>query len=165
MLHASLEDNGDILIPPVPVTEVMSSKVISCSPSNSLAEVAATMITCRIGCMPVTQEGKLVGIVTTSDLLDKICEQDELMGYRVMPLDYGVRSHTATETTRMDIGSSVPEQVDNWGARVYADGYNADENDPSSFDAERYVQKRLEEDGPGWEEDEYLREDENVQWT
>jgi hypothetical protein len=104
--------------------------------------------------------------VTTSDLLDKICEQDELMGYRVMPLDFGVRSHTATETTRATIPGSSPSASEEWGERVYADGYRAGENDPASFDAERYVQKRLDEDSPGWEEDEEsFREDENVHWT
>jgi hypothetical protein len=100
-------------------------------------------------------------------LLDKICEQDELMGYRVMPLDYGVRSHTAAETTDRSFGGSSSEKSVDWGASAYADGYRADENDPASFDAERYVQKRLDEDSPGWEaedEDEF-REDENVQWT
>jgi hypothetical protein len=97
-----------------------------------------------------------VGIVSTTDLLDKICEQDELMGYRVMPLDYGVRSHAATEAT--------PESSRDWGARVYADGWIPD-SDPASLDAERFVQKRLDEEGHSWEEDDDFREDENVHWT
>jgi hypothetical protein len=103
--------------------------------------------------------------VTTSDLLDKICEQDELMGYRVMPLDYGVRSHTAAETTRMSSRESASEDSDEWGARMYADGWQPDENDLASFDAERHVQKRLDEERLDWEEDDEFREDESLRWT
>jgi hypothetical protein len=87
------------------------------------------------------------------------------MGYRVMPLDYGVRSHTAAETTRMSFDGSGSEGDDAWGARMYADGYVPDENDLASFDAERHVQKRLDEDRPDWEDEDEYREDEPVQWT
>jgi hypothetical protein len=87
------------------------------------------------------------------------------MGYRVMPLDYGVRSHAAaaTPTPETSGGSSR-----DWGggSRVYADGWNPENNDPMSFDAERYVQKRLEEESSGWEDmDDEFRSDENVHWT
>lgn len=70
------------------VTSVMSGDVITCTPSCRVASVAATMITCKIACVPVVSIQTLVGIVTTSDLLDLLCRFDEFDGHQVMPLNY-----------------------------------------------------------------------------
>jgi hypothetical protein len=121
------------------------------------------MITCKIGCVPVLQDGKLVGIVSTSDLLDKMCEQDELMGYRVMPLDHGVRSHATIQATR----SGATRNGAFWGGAVYADGWREepDEN-RAALDVERTLRHELDDEfGASDEEDENFREDESVHWT
>ena len=42
------------------------------SPDDDLGEVAARMLSYRIGCLPVVVGGKLVGMVTRGDLLGRI---------------------------------------------------------------------------------------------
>ena len=70
------------------VAEVMSGDVVSCSPSSYVATVAATMLACKIACMPVLKKHSMVGIITSSDLLDSICMDAEEFGQTVIPTDF-----------------------------------------------------------------------------
>ena len=54
------------------VGEVMSSPALTTSPYAPLADAAAMMAVHKLGCLPVEDEGKLVGILTTTDLLSKV---------------------------------------------------------------------------------------------
>jgi acetoin utilization protein AcuB len=54
------------------VTELMSKPVVTVDESATVREAARRLRGRTIGCLPVTQEGRLVGIVTTADLLDLI---------------------------------------------------------------------------------------------
>jgi len=49
---------------------VMSSPVLSLSPTAEVSEAARMMRDRKIGCVPVVHEGDLVGIVTITDLLN-----------------------------------------------------------------------------------------------
>jgi CBS domain-containing protein len=51
------------------VGAAMSAPPIVATPDESLAEAAARMIASRIGCLPVVLRGRLVGMLTTTDLL------------------------------------------------------------------------------------------------
>lgn len=50
------------------VADVMSKQVISIEQTASIAEVAAIMLEKKISGVPVTDNGKLVGMITESDL-------------------------------------------------------------------------------------------------
>jgi acetoin utilization protein AcuB len=52
-----------------PVGKVMTRNPISTSPDASLAEAVDLLYVNRLGCLPVLQDGKLVGIITVSDML------------------------------------------------------------------------------------------------
>lgn len=52
------------------VEEVMTFNVISISPEASLREAAQRLRKQRFGAIPVIDHGKLVGIITRSDILD-----------------------------------------------------------------------------------------------
>lgn len=52
-----------------PVTEAMSRGVVTIEPSATLRKAAGVMRGRAVGCLPVLDKGRLVGIVTTSDLL------------------------------------------------------------------------------------------------
>jgi acetoin utilization protein AcuB len=54
------------------VSEVMSSDVTPVDSSAPLRSAAALMIGRTTGCLPVVADGKLAGIVTTTDLLRQI---------------------------------------------------------------------------------------------
>jgi CBS domain-containing protein len=51
------------------VKDVMTNQVIHTEPDASLAEAARTMLERKIGCLPVLEGGRLVGILTESDFV------------------------------------------------------------------------------------------------
>jgi len=60
------------------VGDVMTARVVSASPEMTLRQAANRLRGRSIGCLPVMDEERLVGIVTTTDLL-------ELLGRGVAP--------------------------------------------------------------------------------
>src|SRR3989304_4642615 len=51
------------------VNAVMSEKPITVSPETMLEDAAEIMLKNQIGCLPVLHQGQLVGIITTSDVM------------------------------------------------------------------------------------------------
>ena len=54
------------------VGEVMTKEVVTAHPLDPVEEAARVMRTQKIGCLPVLEDGVLVGIVTGIDLLDAL---------------------------------------------------------------------------------------------
>jgi len=54
------------------VEQIMTHEVVSISPHATLREAALRLRQSRLGALPVMDEGKLVGIITRSDLLDAV---------------------------------------------------------------------------------------------
>ena len=54
----------------VKISEVMSASPISIDVDRSIQEAARTMARQKIGCLPVLEAGKLIGIVTETDVLE-----------------------------------------------------------------------------------------------
>lgn len=53
----------------VVVKEVMTDEVETIDPGADIKEAARRMLEHKVGCLPVVQDGKLVGLVTETDLL------------------------------------------------------------------------------------------------
>ena len=53
----------------IPVKAVMTPRVFTIAPSVSLRSAVRIMIDKRIGCLPVVEDGKLVGLLSESDCL------------------------------------------------------------------------------------------------
>ncbi|MFQ5842873.1 MAG: CBS domain-containing protein [Thermodesulfobacteriota bacterium] len=53
----------------VAVKEVMVDKVITISPEASVEEAGKVMLEKKIGCLPVVEEGNLIGLITETDVL------------------------------------------------------------------------------------------------
>lgn len=51
------------------VRDVMSAPVVTIGPDASVQEAARAMAEKKIGCLPVVEEGRLVGILTETDIL------------------------------------------------------------------------------------------------
>jgi CBS domain-containing protein len=51
------------------VRDVMSAPVVTASPATGVKEAARTMVDKKIGCLPVMENDRLVGLVTESDIL------------------------------------------------------------------------------------------------
>lgn len=57
--------------------EVMHVPAETISAADPIARAAWWMATCKIGCLPVVEEGRLVGILTSTDLLRHYAEEGE----------------------------------------------------------------------------------------
>jgi CBS domain-containing protein len=51
------------------VKEVMTTDVVTTTPQTSIAEAARLMLERKIGCLPVVDGGRLVGMLTESDFV------------------------------------------------------------------------------------------------
>jgi CBS domain-containing protein len=60
----------------IAVKEVMNEPVIVIAPYASVQEAARIMIEKKIGCLPVLEGRKLVGIVTETDMLKLVAEME-----------------------------------------------------------------------------------------
>jgi acetoin utilization protein AcuB len=57
-----------------PVESIMKKDVITAHPLDFVEEIAAVFYEHKIGCLPITKDQKLVGIVTETDLLRTLVE-------------------------------------------------------------------------------------------
>lgn len=62
------------LIKTIKIKEIMTEKVISIFPEASVKEVARQMMEKKIGCLPVLEGDRFVGIVTETDMLHYVVE-------------------------------------------------------------------------------------------
>ena len=58
----------------VEVGDVMTRDVVTVGPDTDLNEVARTMLERRIGGLPVLEHGRLVGMITESDIFKRFVE-------------------------------------------------------------------------------------------
>lgn len=56
----------------IPVSEVMARDVATARPDDPIDGAANTMREKKIGCLPVIEDGRLVGIVTSSDVMEAL---------------------------------------------------------------------------------------------
>jgi CBS domain-containing protein len=54
----------------LPVSELMTKTVITCSPSDTVALVASTMLARNIRHLPVVEHGRVVGMISIRDVLN-----------------------------------------------------------------------------------------------
>ena len=66
----------DALLKAVPVAEIMSTQVIIATPEDELIDAARFMLEERVGSLPVVESGRVVGIITETDILRQICRAD-----------------------------------------------------------------------------------------
>lgn len=65
----------------LPVSELMTTDVISCEPTDGVDQIGAAMTERRIRHMPVLVEGELAGIVTIGDVVAaRIAELEQTQG-------------------------------------------------------------------------------------
>lgn len=61
------------------IKQIMSKNIVTISPDALLEEAATLMRDQKVGFLPVVEDGKLVGIITESDIFDAFIE---LLGFR-----------------------------------------------------------------------------------
>ena len=60
------------------VKDIMTAQPLTCAPDTNLAAAAALMLDADCGILPVTQDGKLVGIVTDRDMYIALATRNRL---------------------------------------------------------------------------------------
>lgn len=58
------------------VKEVMSTEPVTTTPDTLLADAARVMVERKIGCLPVVEGGRLVGILTEGDFVALVARRD-----------------------------------------------------------------------------------------
>ena len=69
----SAEDYNSIM-ETTPISRVMARTPITVRPEQSVLEAAKLLYVKRLGCLPVVQDGELVGIITTTDMLKVLAQ-------------------------------------------------------------------------------------------
>ncbi len=62
------------LVKTIKIKEVMTEKVITISPGSSIKDAARLMMDKKIGCLPVVDGDRLIGMVTETDMLRYVVE-------------------------------------------------------------------------------------------
>jgi CBS domain-containing protein len=62
------------------VKEVMTTQLVTVGPDAPIADAARAMVDRKIGCLPVVEDGKLVGILTESDFVQVLASRGKLAG-------------------------------------------------------------------------------------
>ncbi len=66
----------DVLLDGVHVAEIMSTDVVTTTPDATLADAASTMRKEKVGSLPVLESGRVVGILTETDVLRHVVRAD-----------------------------------------------------------------------------------------
>jgi acetoin utilization protein AcuB len=90
LVNGRVNSKGELDFPPhVTVAKAMTPSPIVCQPSTPVSEVAQLMVDRKIDAVPVLQGGRLVGLVTSTDLLMLLLEREEA---RALPFRYRLES-------------------------------------------------------------------------
>jgi CBS domain-containing protein len=64
----------------LPIGEIMTRAVVTVTPDTSITDVAQLLLDHRIGGVPVVEQGRIVGMITESDLFRLIVMQQAEVG-------------------------------------------------------------------------------------
>ena len=81
LLRASLSsisnvglDEKKAFLNSIRIKEIMSRRLVTIGPDGTVQEAAEIMADEKIGCLPVVEEGRLIGMITEKDLLHHFAE-------------------------------------------------------------------------------------------
>ena len=106
------------------VTELMTPDPVTVTPDTLLEEAARIMVDSKIGGLPVTEDGKLVGIITETDIFKVFLE---MLGAR----DKGLRLTVEMPERKGEI-ARLTTTIDRLGGNLLALG-SMSSDDPSRF--------------------------------
>jgi acetoin utilization protein AcuB len=70
LLSEITQDEYNAIFENTPIARVMTRDPISVAPDSPIRDALAIMLDRKMGCLPVVDQGRLVGILTRSDLLN-----------------------------------------------------------------------------------------------
>lgn len=80
-----------------PVADIMKSEVVTITPETPTLEALRTMRRLRVGCLPVLQEDRLVGLITEEDFMDLASKllEDQIGSAEQLSLSFDVTPRTS----------------------------------------------------------------------
>jgi CBS domain-containing protein len=90
MLSGVSQDEYNRLLETTPVTRAMTRDPVTVRPDQAVFDAANILYTRSFGCLPVVENGELVGIVTTTDMLRLLVQMIREQG--LVAGDAGARS-------------------------------------------------------------------------
>lgn len=91
--HGQLHE-GRLSVPRLPVAQVMTAAPLTCAATSTVSHVAGLMLDHHIDAVPVVAaDGELVGLITSSDLIELLRDHDEKEG-KILPFSFNVRVET-----------------------------------------------------------------------
>jgi acetoin utilization protein AcuB len=90
LLHARRGPGGQLDVPRDPVGGLMTPSPVTCEPSTTVAELVHIMTERKIDAIPVVSDDKLVGLVTSTDLLLLLLDFDR---DHQLPFDFAIEEH------------------------------------------------------------------------
>jgi CBS domain-containing protein len=92
------------------VADVMTAQVVTATPRSTIAEVARTMAQIETGAVPITDDGKVVGLITDRDIVLRVVAEG-------MPLDTPVAEVMTEEVETCREDDSVADASGKMGAK------------------------------------------------
>ena len=90
-----LSPNPQDPIPDIGLDEIMSDEPIACLKNSAISSVCATMVQNKIDCLPVIdRKTELLGLVTTSDLLELLSQHESPYATIMSPFLYNLRAYS-----------------------------------------------------------------------
>ena len=91
LIHSSMDEQG-VCVPETSVSKAMTTQPMTCTPSTSVAHMTGLMLDHKIDSLPILDDdGLLVGLVTSSDLLEMLREREEISGHRTIPFKFQIQ--------------------------------------------------------------------------
>jgi acetoin utilization protein AcuB len=93
LARARRTPEGELEVPDDPVGAAMTPSPITCEPTTSVSELARVMTERKIDALPVVDGERLVGLVTSTDLLLLLIDLDRA---HPLPFDYRVQQYDSS---------------------------------------------------------------------
>ena len=85
LLRATRDAKGDLVFPKLCAVDAMTPHPMVCEPTTVVSELARIMVERKIDAVPVLSSGKLIGLVTSTDLLSLLLDKEEAT---VLPFEF-----------------------------------------------------------------------------
>lgn len=88
--HGHVLADGELGFNNRSVADIMTLKPMVCAPEASVAQAAQIMVENKIDALPVVSDGRLVGLITSTDLLQLLIEESRIP----LPFDFQLSEAT-----------------------------------------------------------------------
>ena len=93
------------------VADLMQKKVLTIAPGKTLPELERALLRSRVGAMPVVDRGKMIGIVSRSDVVRQLCLERSL-GEAMADAYRDQTDDAFTEKTRRAVAEAIGKRME-----------------------------------------------------